>query len=108
MAHVVTSDRNFYDRYYFNGFSKNGDYMFIVGLGCYVNLGVMDAFILVMNKGQHRVVRASRALDGADRLHPSIGPIALDVVEPLQKIRRIQRRWPWRRVCRLASTAPGK
>ena len=87
MAHVVTSDRNFYDRYYFNGFSKSGDYMFIVGLGCYVNLGVMDAFVLVMHKGQHRVVRASRALEGADRLHPNIGPISLDIIEPLRKIR---------------------
>ena len=49
MRHAATSDRNFYDRDYVNVFSKNGDYMFIVGLGCYVNLGVMDAFILVMN-----------------------------------------------------------
>ena len=87
MRHVATSDRNFYDRYYFNGFSHDGLCMFIGGLGVYPNLGVMDAFLLVMHDGQHRVVRASRALDGADRLHPAVGPLSVEVVDPLRKLR---------------------
>lgn len=44
MRHVGTSDRNFYDRYYFNAFPLTGDTMLIVGLGQYPNLGVTDAF----------------------------------------------------------------
>lgn len=87
MRHVATSDRNFYDRYYFNGFDKSGTCMFVFGLGVYPNLGVMDAFLLVFHEGRHRVVRASRALDGADRLRPSVGPLSIEVVEPLQKLR---------------------
>ena len=87
MRHAATSDRNFYDRYYFNGFSTDGGCMFVAGLGVYPNLGVMDAFLLVMHEGQHRVVRASRELDGADRLHPTVGPLRVEVVEPLQRVR---------------------
>ena len=33
MRHVATSDRNFYDRYYFNGFNHDGTVMF-VWFGC--------------------------------------------------------------------------
>jgi hypothetical protein len=87
MRHAGTSDRNFYDRYYFNGFSLEGGVMFVVGLGVYANLGVSDAFLLVHSDGQHRVVRASRPLDGADRLHPQVGPIRIEVIEPLQRLR---------------------
>jgi len=67
MRHVGTSDRNFYDRYYFNAFPLAGDTMLIVGLGQYPNLGVTDAFALLRRGLAHRVVRASREL-GADRM----------------------------------------
>ena len=33
IAHVATSDRNFYDRYYFNAFDHGGEWMAIFGLG---------------------------------------------------------------------------
>jgi hypothetical protein len=87
MRHVGTSDRNFYDRYYFNGFSHDGSAMFIMGLGVYPNLGVMDSFLVVLTDGQHRVVRSSRELDGADRLAPSVGPLSIEVLEPLRRLR---------------------
>lgn len=87
MRHAATSDRNFYDRYYFNGFDHDGTVMFVAGLGVYANLGVIDAFVLVFHEGQHRVVRASGALDAADRLRPSVGPISIEVIEPLQTLR---------------------
>ena len=58
MRHVGTSDRNFYDRYYFNAFPLTGDAMLIVGLGQYPNLGVTDAFALLRRGSVHRVVRA--------------------------------------------------
>ena len=45
MATVGTSDRNFYDRYYFNFFDKSGELMGLLGLGQYPNLGVTDAFV---------------------------------------------------------------
>jgi hypothetical protein len=35
IAHVATSDRNFYDRYYFNAFDTGGEFMAVFGLGQY-------------------------------------------------------------------------
>ena len=55
---VGTSDRNFYDRYYFNCLPTGGDQdlFLIMGMGQYPNLGVADAFAVVVHEGIHRVV----------------------------------------------------
>ena len=45
--HVFTSDRNFYDRYYFNLHGSNDDLFMVMGMGQYPNLGVQDAFAVV-------------------------------------------------------------
>ena len=87
MRFVATSDRNFYDRYYFMGFEKTGKAMFIAGLGVYPNLGVIDAFLLVMHEGQHRVIRSSQELELSDRLQPAVGPLSVEVVEALKTLR---------------------
>src|SRR5258707_10838602 len=42
-----SSDRNFYDRSYFNAHDRTGDIFLISGIGYYPNLGVKDAFVLV-------------------------------------------------------------
>ena len=41
---VATSDRNFYDRYYFNCHDLTGETFLVVAMGVYPNLGVIDAF----------------------------------------------------------------
>jgi hypothetical protein len=86
MRHVATSDRNFYDRYYFNCHPCSDELMLIVGLGQYPNLGVTDAFACVRHRDLHRVVRASREL-GADRLDTRIGPFRVEVLEGLRRLR---------------------
>ena len=60
MRQVGTSDRNFYDRYYFNCHPCSDELFLIIGQGQYPNLGVTDAFALVRTGDEHRVVRASR------------------------------------------------
>ncbi|HEY7200842.1 MAG TPA: hypothetical protein VIC57_11540, partial [Candidatus Dormibacteraeota bacterium] len=57
MRHVGTSDRNFYDRYYFNCHRCGPDLFLAAGLGQYPNLGVVDAFAVVATGGRHHVVR---------------------------------------------------
>ncbi len=84
--HVFTSDRNFYDRYFFNGYRRDGEVYFAVAMGIYPNLGVLDAAFSVSYRGKQRVVRASCAL-GADRMDSAVGPIRVTVVEPLKKLR---------------------
>ena len=86
LAHVATSDRNFYDRYYFNVHHCTGDLFMALGVGQYPNLGVTDAFAAVVYQGVHRVVRASREL-GSDRGDTSVGPFRVEVLEPLNRLR---------------------
>ena len=85
IRHVGTSDRNFYDRYYFNAHNCSGDLFLVLGLGLYPNLGTQDAFAVVRRGEKHRVVRSSRVLD--DRMDLTTGPLRVEVVEPLRKIR---------------------
>ncbi|GAA3232444.1 hypothetical protein [Actinocorallia longicatena] len=86
MRHVGTSDRNFYDRYYFNCFPVSGDMMLIIGVGQYPNLGVTDAFAVLRRGDVHQVVRASREL-GNDRMNTDIGPFHVEVIEGLKRLR---------------------
>jgi len=84
---VFTSDRNFYDRYYFNAHTLDGSAFVVVAMGVYPNVGVMDAFATVMldDKKQH-IVRASRELS-SDRMATKVGPIGVQVIEGLRKFR---------------------
>ncbi|WP_031465635.1 hypothetical protein [Sciscionella sediminilitoris] len=83
---VGTSDRNFYDRYYFNCHRGAEDPFLILGHGQYPNLGVTDAFAVVRHGDEHIVVRASKAL-GADRMDTSVGPFRIEVREGLRTLR---------------------
>ncbi|TSD99348.1 hypothetical protein FOS14_13475 [Skermania sp. ID1734] len=83
---VATSDRNFYDRYYFNCYSPEADLFLIVGLGQYPNLGVADGFAVARRGDDHIVVRVSKAL-GADRADTAVGPLRVEVVEGLRVLR---------------------
>ena len=85
IRHVGTSDRNFYDRYYFNLHAKSGELFMVMGLGQYPNLAVQDAFAVVRRGRQHRVVRASRAL--GDRADTAVGPFRVEVLEGLRRLR---------------------
>ena len=86
MEHMVSSDRNAYDRYYFNAHDRTGDIFLLTGYGVYPNLGVTDAFVTVRRGDDQVTVRTSDALD-QDRLHPHVGPYRIEVIEPLQELR---------------------
>lgn len=87
MAHVATSDRNAYDRYYFNAHGRGGDPYVVFGLGIYPNLGVADGFVTVRRGDEQVTVRASDTLDGFDRLGPRVGPFGVEVLDPLERLR---------------------
>jgi hypothetical protein len=91
---VFTSDRNFYDRYYFNMHDSAGDFFMVVGIGQYPNLGVTDAFATISHGTQQDVVRASRAL-GANRLDTRVGPLRIEVIEGLRSLRLVCDENPW-------------
>lgn len=85
IAHVATSDRNFYDRYYFNALDTGGGWMAVFGLGQYPNLGVTDAFVTVRVGEEQHIVRSSKPL--GDRSDLSVGPLRVEVIEPLKRLR---------------------
>lgn len=87
IRHSATSDRNFYDRYYFNCHQNDGEAFAIFGYGQYPNLAVADAFMVVVHGDSHRVVRSSREL--GDRMDMSVGPIRVEIVRPLEELRFI-------------------
>src|SRR5919108_1952906 len=87
---VGTTDRHFYDRYYFNCHSLDDEVCLIAGFGCYPNLGTVDGFVVVVDgsTATHRVVRASREL-GDDRMDTSVGPFRVEVLEGLRRLRLV-------------------
>ncbi len=86
MAQVGTSDRNFYDRSYWNAHDGSGEVFLITGLGVYPNLGVIDAYATVRRGPTQWAVRFSDAL-ADNRLEQVVGPYRIEVVEPLSTLR---------------------
>ena len=80
------TDRNFYDRYFFNGYSKDGEVFFAAAMGIYPHLNIIDGSFCVVADGKQYNVHASRIL-GMERMDTVVGPIAVDVLEPLVKLR---------------------
>ncbi len=94
IATPATADRNFYDRYFFNGYSRDASVFFAAALGQYPNRHVMDAAFNVVHRGRQYVLRAScRA--SAERLRTAVGPIAVSVIEPLRCLRLVVEPNPW-------------
>ena len=87
MRHAVGSDRNFYDRCIMHAFPEDGSAMFVVGMGVYPNLGIMDAFATFRRGAAQVAVRASDVL--GDRMSQAVGPLRVEVVEPLRRLRTV-------------------
>ena len=81
-----SSDRNFYDRSYFNAHDRTGDIFVISGIGYYPNLGVKDAFLLIRRGDTQTAVHLSDAVD-QDRLNQNVNGYRVDVIDPLHKLR---------------------
>jgi len=87
IRHAGTSDRNVYDRYYFNLHGSSDELFMVMGLGQYPNLAVQDAFAVVRGGDAHVVVHASREL--CDRMDTSLGPYRIELQEPLRRLRSV-------------------
>ena len=83
-----SSDRNFYDRSYFNAHDRTGDIFLISGIGYYPNLGVKDAFVLIRRGDTQTAVHLSDAID-QDRLNQHVNGYRIEVNEPLHKLRLV-------------------
>jgi hypothetical protein len=80
------TDRNFYDRYFFNGYTPGGETFFAIAFGVYPHLNIADAHISIVRDGKQSSLHASRVLN-MERMDISVGPIRIYVEEPLQRLR---------------------
>jgi hypothetical protein len=100
---VGSSDRNFYDRCYFNAHDRSGKLFLVTGLGYYPNLGVKDAFALLSRAGSppdgeqgnggprgwsQTAVHLSDEI-GTERMNQSVGGYRIEVTEPLRRLRLV-------------------
>jgi hypothetical protein len=85
MSRVTTSDRNFYDRCYFNAHDRTGSIFLVTGHGVYPNLGVVDAYAAARTGDLVYSTRFSGAL--AQRsTEQQVGGYRIEVTEPLRRL----------------------
>ncbi len=82
------SDRNFYDRYFFNGYKEDGSDFFALAFGIYPHLNIADAHFSAIRGNTQHCLHTSRLLN-MERMDLSVGPIRIEVIEPLQSLRII-------------------
>jgi len=89
VAQPATSDRNVYDRTWFNGYSPDGAWYFGIGMAIYPHRGVLDCAFSVVERGgrQHCFYGSRRA--PLERTDMTVGPFRLEVLEPLRRTRLI-------------------
>ena len=80
------TDRNFYDRYFFNGYAPDGSGFFALAFGVYPHLDIADAHFSFIRGGTQYCLHASCEL-GMERMEMRVGPIAIEVIEPLQQLK---------------------
>jgi hypothetical protein len=56
----VSADRHTYDRYWFNGYDRDGEFYFGIGAALYPNLGIMDCGVSIVRGGEQHAFHASR------------------------------------------------
>lgn len=77
---------NTFDRYFFNGYSPTGDVFFALAFGLYPGRQVIDAGFNVLRGGEQVGVLASGRIP-LDRTATRVGPISIDIVEPMRVLR---------------------
>jgi len=84
IATPATGDPNHYDRYWFNGHQKDGNFYFAAAMGHYPVRGVIDAAFSIVMDGIEHSIFASGAMP-SDR-STRIGPIRIEVLEPMRTL----------------------
>lgn len=91
IARTASGDPNHYDRYFFNGYGRHHDdseaLYFAVAMGLYPNRHVADASFSAAIGGAEQIsVHASRRAPDDRREANHVGPIRIEVSEPLRTL----------------------
>ncbi len=82
------SDRNFYDRFFFNGYKSDGSVFFGAAMGVYPHLNVIDGAVSILKDGTQSSLHLSKCLN-MERMNTRVGPLSVEVIEPLKKVRLV-------------------
>ena len=85
VAHTASSDRNAYDRYWFNGYADDGEFYFGVGMAVYPNRGIIDCGFSIVRGGEQHAFHASRR--AGDPSDTTCGPFRIVIEEPMRRVR---------------------
>ncbi|HEY8060810.1 MAG TPA: hypothetical protein VID94_18735, partial [Acidimicrobiales bacterium] len=83
-----TSDRHSYDRYWFNGYDRDGEFYFGIAMCRYPNLGILDCAFSIVRGGEQHSFHGSRRMP----LEPTdltVGPFELQILEPMGRTRLV-------------------
>ena len=79
-----TSDRNFYNRTWFNGYAPDGSFYFGIGIAIYPHRGIMDcAFSVVRPNEPQYCFFGSRKIP-KDHSETVVGPFELEIISPMR------------------------
>lgn len=81
-----SSDLQTYERYWTVCHDRAGELLVVIGGSFYPSLDLVESFAIVNLRGDHRSIRASRAM-GVDRTDLTVGPIQPTIVEGLRQWR---------------------
>ncbi|MBT4519451.1 MAG: hypothetical protein HOC23_05545 [Halieaceae bacterium] len=86
LFHTASSDRNAYDRYWYNGHARDGSFYFGVGLCRYPNLDIMDCSLSLVVDGHQYAFHGSRRAP-QEPTDTTVGPFSLQILEPMGRHR---------------------
>ena len=83
-----TSDRHSYDRYWFNGYDREGEFYFGIALCRYPNLGILDCGFSIVRGGEQHAFHGSRRMP-LEPIDLTVGPFELQILEPMGRTRLV-------------------
>jgi hypothetical protein len=86
IAQPASSDRNVYDRYWFNGYAGDGEFYFGIGAAIYPNLEILDCGFSIVRDGEQHAFHASRRAP-REPGEIEVGPFKLEILEPMRSLR---------------------
>jgi hypothetical protein len=84
IRYVHTTDPRAFERYWFTAHAADGSFFLVTGMGVYPNLGVTDAYALLVHRGRQVTVRAHQQLS-TDRAQLTVGPLKAELVSAFKE-----------------------
>ena len=89
IAHKVSSERNLYDRYWYNGYDRDGEFYIGIATALYPNLGILDCGFSIVRDGEQHAFHASRRAPAEPSETPGGARSGIEILEPMKSSNRV-------------------